>query len=146
MNKLNTILLHYHLTLRPCVIPLKGSNFPSPPVLLAVVIAVAATIGATVRFCFSFFASLFNLPFAFYLFFSLSITSLHGIGQHSSRYSFRTRGRYLDQSSTCLISCRPGFVAYSGVGSSRRILFCCSPVTLHFPRPSWAVSAPTTLM
>jgi hypothetical protein len=64
------------------------SNFPSPPLLvLAVVIAVAATIGicaATISFNFSFFSSLFNLPFAFFLFFSLYIISLHGIGQHSS--------------------------------------------------------------
>jgi hypothetical protein len=52
------------------------SNSPSSPSLLAIVIAVAATIGiggATVTFCFSFFPSLFNLPFAFFLVFSLSL-------------------------------------------------------------------------
>jgi hypothetical protein len=60
------------------------SFFPSKPVLLAVAVAVATAIGATIGFCFSFFSSLFNLPFAFSVFFSLSITSLHGFGQHSS--------------------------------------------------------------
>jgi hypothetical protein len=65
--------------------------------------------GVTICFPFSFFSSLFNLPFAFFLFFSLSITSFAGFGKHSSQNFSGKRGQYFEQSSTCLISCSPGF-------------------------------------
>jgi hypothetical protein len=95
-------------------------------------------LGASISFCLSFNSSLLNLPFSFFLSLSLSITSLHGLGQHSSWYSIGTRGQSLEKSSSCLISCRPGFVLYSGVGRLRRTSFCCWPVTpffLNLPAP-----------
>jgi hypothetical protein len=117
--------------------------------LLLDAVVAAATIGVggvAFSFPFSFFASLFNLPFAYCLFFSLFITSLHGIGQHSSWYSFGTSGRYLDQSSTCLISLSPGFVTYSGVGCSMRMEAHCLSVSPCFLMPSSSVLAPSTLL
>jgi hypothetical protein len=120
------------------------SNFSFLPLPL---VAVVTTVhGVTVSFLLSFFLTLFSLPFAFFLSFSLYIISLHGLGQHSSRYSIGTRGQYFEKSSTCFISCRPGFMAYSGVGFFRRMLFRCWPVMPLFRRVSWSVLAPKTLL